>query len=490
MRTRLISLLGAMLVFSLALAISAPVRAADDDKKTTEDVIVMNDLRELHGHIVSETPSEIVFDYVNRELNLRSRITLKRADIAKIQRDVPIAGAKDDSPAKSDSDTPAAPSPSTSRTTKPDAKAGSTYGVKRAAEASEFTKKIYIIPMEGQMGTDVNPDVYNGKVIDDIRAQKPDYIVIKLKCMDFEDRIVTRWGEEEVNPDDVGVLDMYRDLVSIFRDDLRDIPQVMWIEDSVGISSVVAMAWPDMYMMPSARFGGIEGAAANFLRVQSDFNTLGKYREAYMAWLKGFAEYGGYDPKLLDAMVRKEMLLSATWVGREVKWSLDDRGEYIVDISDKHTVSFRAKDAEDFGISDGTAETIDDLALLLGIREYVVLDGVAEEEFTKHKDGWRRALEQCETLFSDYQRFSGWAQGEDTVRYLGKAKDCLEKIVAAMERYKAVEHRLAMYGVSKFNLNITIELMKERLRAARSGGRGTGAGGGGSGPSRGGGLGR
>ena len=479
MGNRVTSLLMVVLMLAFALSLSAPTAAQDAAADNTEDVIVMNDLRELRGNIISETPSEIVFEYINRELNLRSRITLKKADIAKIDRDVPIKGAPaaaekpaDDEPASA---SPAAPK---SATSKKDEKPAATYGIRRADEASEFTKKIYVIPMEGQMGTDVNPDVYKDKVVKEIRELKPDYIVIKMKCRDFEDRIETRWGPEEQNPDDSMFLDIYRDIVSLFRDDLRDIPQVLWVEDSVGICSVIALSWPDMFMTPNARFGGLGPSAINFLRVKDDFNTLGKYREAYMAWLKGFAEYGGYDLKLLDAMVRAEFLLSASWVGRNVEWSLDDTGEYLVDISDEHTVNFRAKDAEDFGISDGTAETIDDLALLLGIREYVILDGVAEKEFTDHKEAWRRALAECEVLWRDHIQFLGWATGEDTVRYLGRAMDCLENILAAIERYKAVEFRLAMeQGITKMYLITTIEQMKERLRAARNANRGGGGAG-------------
>jgi len=482
MLNRLTSLFSATLVLLVVVAIGAPATAAPDDANT-EDVIYMNDLRELRGHIISETPSEIVFEYINRELNLKSRLTLKRVDVARIERDVAIPAEYIEQPKEAETKTSS--SSSTRGAVMTDDEKDSTYGIRRADEVNEFTKRIYIIPMEGQMGTDVNPDVYKGKVIDEIRELQPDYIIFKMKCQDSEDRIVTRWGQEEVNPNDVGILDMYRELVNLFRDDLRDIPQVMWIEDSAGISSVIAMAWPDMYMMPNARFGGIEGAAVNFLRVKSDFNMLGKYREAYMAWLKGFAEYGGYDLKLLDAMVRKEFLLSASWIGRTVQWSLDDSGEYLVDMSEDYTVNFRAKAAEDFGISDGTAETLDDLALLLGIREYVVLDSVAEQEFTNHKESWRRALDQCVTLYRDYNQYLGWATGEDTVRYLGRAKDCLEKILAALERYKAVEYRLAMYGVSKFGLITQIEQLNEQLRAARSTNRGAGAGAGGGGTGRG-----
>jgi len=474
MRTRLAAFLGTCVVASM-VSLSSGLAWADD-AVPTEDVLYMNDLRELRGQIISETPSEIVFEFVDRKLNLRSKLTIKKADIAKIVRDIPLATPESAPATGSAGSHTGAASGTASGVAKSDETPASSYGIKRAADISEHTKRIYVVPMDGQMGTDVNAEVYE-EVVSDIRAQNPDYLIIKLRSRDTEDRLYTRWGREEQSANDSEFLDRYRELVSLFRDELRDIPQVVWIEDSEGISSVIAMAWPDMYMMPGARLGGLARAAGNFLGVKDDFNTLGKYREAYMAWLKGFAEYGGYDLKLLDAMVRPEFLLSASWKGRNVDWTLDANGEYLVDGSEDFTVAFRAKSAEDFGISKGTAETLDDLALLLGVREYVVLDSQAQAHFDKYKEDWRRVLDQCQTLWNDHTQFLGWATGEDTVRYLGRAKDCLEKIVAAIDRYEAVEVRLARnHGISKTYLTIMIEQMNEQLRAARGGGRNAGAG--------------
>lgn len=486
MRNRLTSCFGALLVLSLVALVCGPAFARPADDETTEDVIVMNDMRELHGYIVSESPSEIVFEFVDRKLNLRSKLTLKRADIVKITRDVAIPEEflKDTSGSTESKATGSAMGGTVADNS------DASYGIRRAKDVNEHTKRIYIVPMEGQMGTDINTDVYKGKILDDIRAQDPDYIVFKLKCMDEEDRMYTRFGDEERNPFDSNFLDMYRDMVSLFRDELRDIPQVLWVEDSVGISSVIAMAWPDMYMTSSARLGGLAPAAMMFESVKEDENKYGKYREAMMGWLKGFAEYGKYDLKLVDAMVRPEFMLSASWKGREVDWALDTSGEYLVDGNEKATTSFRSKTAEDFCISKGTADSLDDLALLLGVREYVVVDGIAVKEFEDHKEAWRRALEQCIELYGKYEQYMGWANGEDTVRYLGQAIGCLEKILQSMERYKAVEFRIGQYGMSKLGLITTIERMKEQLRAARSAGRGAGPGGTGGGGVFGGGKGR
>ena len=60
------------------------------------------------------------------------------------------------------------------------------------------------------------------------------------------------------------------------------------------------------------------------------------------------------------------------------------------------------------------------------------------------------------------------ATGDDQLKYLGQAKNRVEKVISAMERYDAVETRLRMqYGVTKFDLVTVVEQIRERIRAAR-----------------------
>jgi hypothetical protein len=242
-------------------------------------------------------------------------------------------------------------------------------------------------------------------------------------------------------------------------------------------------------MKPGARLGGIAGAASNFDFVQ-DEEVHAKFREGYMGWLKGFAEYGGHSHDLIDAMVLPEFKLSASWKGRDVTWRLDTKGEYIVDDNEEATTEFKARTAENFCISKGTVETMDDLALMLGVREYRLLESEAERIHEKYKEDWRRAYDNCKEWYLDYQQALGWANGEDALKYLGKAKGLLERILAALDRYKAIETRLAMeYGVQRGQIVVEIEKLKEQIRALRRTGRGGAGGGrgGGQGPGAGGG---
>jgi hypothetical protein len=434
----------------------------------TEDVVYMRDGRELHGQIVSETKSLIIFEYMDPTLKVKTKLTLLKDNVIQIDRDVEI---KVDAVPEQKAAT-AAPTSKTKA-----AEPERNYGITRAQGSIESAPSVYLVPMKGQMGTDINSEVYK-RVIEDIKQLKPEIVVIELDSQDTEDVLFSAKGREEE-----GLLDFdeYRLLVQLFRNELPGFRQVCWVHDSMGISSMVALAWGEMYMKPTARFGGLIVTRQIGFDQWQDEDVRGKMTAAFMAFVKSFLESGGYALVLADAMVQPKFSLSATWKGRDVEWSLNDKGEYLVDGSDKRTTEFRAKAAEDFCISKGTAETLDDLALLLGYREFRVIDGQGEELCADYIQDWRRAYEDAKKLFLDVQQYMSWASGEDTVKYLGRAKTALERILSYIERYKAVEIRLAReFGVGKEDLTVQIEQIKERLRALKNNSARNGTGGGGT----------
>jgi len=114
----------------------------------------------------------------------------------------------------------------------------------------------------------------------------------------------------------------------------------------------------------------------------------------------------------------------------------------------------------------------------MGVREYTIVEGRGEKIYNKYSEDWRRSYERCLDYFDEYAKFQNWASGDDALKYLGQSKKQLERILAAMNRYKAVDVRLNMRGVSKLGLEITIEQLKEQIRALRQGQRGGGGSGG------------
>jgi len=466
---------------SMVVAQTKPPETAApaDAPQATEDIIYMSDGRVLHGQIISETRTQVVFQLIDTVSNSSAKMTIAMEDVATIERDVPLSGAEAEHAAAATTDKPAA----TTEATEPKQEAR-TYGALRASADAKDIPSFYILPIKGQMGTDVNVAIYE-KVKKDIVANKPDVLILQVECRDTEDALYSTVGKEEEGLAD---MDEYRKIVNLFHDDpdLRPIRQVVWITDSVGVASILAMSWKDIYMQPAARLGGMVAAKDQTgFDGWADEDVRGKMTAAFMAWIKGFLLSGGYSYELADAMVQPKFSLSATWHGREVKWSLNTDGEYVVDSKDKKTAEFRAKTAEDFCISKGTAETIEDLALLLGYREFRVLDSNGQKMVEGYIEDWRRSFDNVQTWMKDYQQYLGWASGDETLQWLGKAKGRLEQVLSAMEQYKAVEIRCGRdLGLRKLNVIVMIEQLKEKIRALKdrpSGGAGGGGAGGGGG---------
>lgn len=468
--------------FALASLIASSALA-----DSTEDILYMSDGRIMHGQILEETDTTIVFEYTHVSLGITTKLTIQKDNISKIEMDV-STDAPDSDPAAGNEDGEFdfdEPREQMDVTFFEELK--NTYGAYLAKNDSSLLS-VYVIPMRGQMGTDIHLEFYEG-LREEIRELKPDLLVFELDCSDVTDHLLmikdelANLGElEEEEEEGIVDLDQYRDLVNMFHDEFRDISQVMWVKDSVGISSVMALAWKEFYMHPDARLDGISQI---YLRVASisDSQVRAKMVAAWTAMAKAFLEYGQHPLAIAEAMMIPERTLGASWKGRQVIWTLDGQGQYIVDGNDKDTTRFTAKTAEDFCLTDGTAETLDDLMLLRGYREYYLVQGQAEPKFNKYVKSWRRTLKSAINSLKDYSKHLSWATGEDTLKYLGRAKGDMERVLASIKRYDAVRVRLEQLGISALGMQVTIERLKERIRALRDRDRD------GGGPGRGGGKG-
>jgi hypothetical protein len=485
-----------LLAPTVGFAQEDPAPAATPAAAATEDVLHMSDGRVLRGQIISETRAEVVFEYRDDKLKMKTKLTLPKDTIALIERDVAMAEstapAKESKPLEFKPRTGSSGTPTAAPTSQ-------NYGVTRVTGTAEGVPSVYVVPCKGQMGTDIRSSEYK-RIVEDIKATKPNLIVLEVHCSDTSDLMFPEGYDipesdgssiEAIRRREWGMLEFedYREFVRMFQNDLRETPQVVWVHDSDGVSATIFMAWKDLFMSPSARLGSKVSMLQAFgAKSWDDPDVRAKMIAAVLGITKGFLERGGYSLALADAMLDVDPKLSGEWRGREVIWSLSDDGQYVVDSSDKHTAYFTAKTAEDFCISDGTAETIDDLALLLGFREFRLIES-QQKELDSYVEAWRRVYKETQVSMKDYAQYMGWAGGDETAKWLGKAKGELESIVRAMDRYPAIEVRWQRdYGLPKLYFITTIERLREQLaalkrRGPRTGGGGdggrTGAGGGG-----------
>jgi hypothetical protein len=350
-------------------------------------------------------------------------------------------------PPKKDATKPAAKPAAT----KPAATKGATPAKATAKPAEATTAeapagpRVYVAPFKGIWGLDIHPELCQ-RFVDDIKAKKPDLVVFTLDSQDLKEGFYTA----ERNEDGTGVFDddSQRRMLKLLDEELRGTPTMMWVQDSWGFSTLLAFAFKDMYMKPGARLDGL-GRIAERYSVE-DPQVLAKFREAVVAIANGFLEVGGYDIKIGEAMMRPELKLSASWKGRDLVWTQDADGTWVVDGSEKGVAAFTADTAEDLGLADGSASDLGELMFLRGYREYQLVPseqdpamGAGERIGADWTKAWNRAFDQAEQLWTEAQSKLGLDAGKFTdlaKRNYEKIVDILEKNDAAYVKWRMTRH--------------------------------------------------
>lgn len=345
------------------------------------------------------------------------------------------------------------------------------------AAATGLTKPpvVYVIPMDGQMGTDIHPAIYE-RILADIKNVKPDLVVFRLHSDDgrfsigYMDFMEQQMRSDKVDPRLIASqITEYRDLAQKLHAELDQYPTVMYVEDARGMSSMLAMAWPYMFMAPKGWVQGLDIVGS--LGGGNDADIRAKMFAAWTGIAKGVVELGGHPQELSEALVRPDRLLSVDVDGRVARWRNDTDGSwYLVDDSDKRAAVFTAKTAEDTGLTDGLATDVNDLMLLLGYPEFKVVDS-GEKMFEDYKTAWRKRFEETEKWMDEFQ------EPVRDPKELGQRKQILEKMKQAFKQYPPLA-RLWEWkaGLTMSQLDLLIENITEKIRQAQKAKQGSGSG--------------
>jgi len=391
--------------------------------------------------------------------------------------------------------TPPASKPSTPAGTKGQAAGKSAASAKppaAAAAPAEKPKSVYVVPMglrgKGVFGLDIHAQPY-GEVVKDIEAKKPDVVVFILDSADLDS--VRYLGDD---PRKFGMFDddsmraMSRDLHEVV--DRNGCEAVMIIRDAVGYSALLGLNWSNMYMTESARLAGLSRIKER--TEVEDPEVKAKFREAFVGICNGFLIAGGYNPSIGLAMMRDDKMLSATFKGREIVWTEDASGTWVVDGSpERITANFNAELAEELGLSDGTvsddpAGMIEDMMYQRGYRSFERMPEDGAVIVTEYIDGWRKALADIVESYPKYEEALGDATGANERKFLQKAKSILESVLSKVKKYPAIEMKLRQeFGITKLEIETEILRIQERLRGLNKSGSAPAGGGrqkGGGGP--------
>ena len=358
-------------------------------------------------------------------------------------------------------------------------------------KTEDLGKGILVIPMEGQMHTDIRASVYAG-LVDRIKEADPELIVVEMLSRDRLNNFAYLMSYGDPNEFNLFNAEDLIEIAKVFYIELNDIPQVAWVKDSSGVSTVLALSWSTMYMS--------YGAFLRSTTQVSDFNninaedTRGKIREFRTINSKIVAEYGNRSPALTRAFIDPDVPLSGTWKGKKVEWEESTLGDFVIDTGKDSMPQLTATQATEVGISEGLVASLEDVLLAQGIREYHIVGEDITADIQKSVEDWRDELDEAKEHWADAQQFAQWADvdgGDVAVKDRRDELASLRALLKIMQKNPPVTQRLGRPyrpGISIRYVEERIEQIVELLARMKDGGRSGGRGGGGGG--RGGGSGR
>jgi hypothetical protein len=367
---------------------------------------------------------------------------------------------------------------------------------------AEDSLSVYIVPMRGQVGTDILPELYE-PIIEDIKAEDPDMVIIKIDSHDWKDiddevvDIMNDTGRPGQGDLSEVQLKPMAEIREAFFQELPEIQQVCYVEDALSAASLLALSWEDLYMDPDADFGGAVIVWARYAAdVAGDSQLYGKYLSIIMGDVRGLVQFGGWDTPerraFVQAFVVPEKIASSTWRGREAIWHDHGDGDVPVDerterprkitqefLKNPSTITLDGRKAEQYLVADGTAESetfVQDILASLGYRRYHIV-GDASVKVEKHRAKWSAAADKARSAFMKYRRMMA---GPALWQFQSAVKS-LQSYMSAIRVSKAVKTRMRIEGLQtdRIKLELMLAELKELIRELSGDGRRGGGGRGG-----------
>lgn len=357
---------GATLAVALATAVSA----------LAEDVIKLKNGQTWTGQIISEEGGFITLEVGSG--SLKKKIKIWSDDVESIQRDEEAdvnAGESTDAEAEE-------------TTADMDAAADSTET--EAAEALDpDTKKLFVIPLKGMVGKEFRQEEIE-ESIDAAREYDPDIVILLI----------------DSGGGSLAELYEISDYLIKARDEFRI---VSWIKSAISAAAMTAINTREIYFQRK----GHMGAATAFRQTASGAVSMqGAELEQWLARGARMGKSAGYHESWVRAIIDREQACSAT---REVlpngeisiTWYADETSGKEVVNPKGEVLTLQASDALKWRISLGTADTMDELAPLLGAPKWTEISSAGR---TIMEDWWNlneRADKEVNRLWREFQTASG-----------------------------------------------------------------------------------
>ncbi|MEM7622048.1 MAG: hypothetical protein AAF235_02475 [Planctomycetota bacterium] len=435
------ALAAAMVAFAVT-AVAPPtvlptthVASAQDAGDASLDVIVLKSGRVVRGKILSETPTNVRINIIIGGISAPAEYS--KTEIVSITR------AAD---AQTESDTGDSATADPMDLIRPRGNQTDDTAVE------DFSKpSVYFMPLTGAFGAEIAPQPLE-RMLDDVRRAEPDFLVVEID-RDWRLGMFTEGIDQQaVSFDEFFTAEQMNDMFLRDMQNWRKRPHiVMWVKNAMGGIAYTPFLGDTIIFHPDGRMGGI-GTLEEMFGGTGDHVVRQKQRSLRLGQARGLAIWGGYDPRLVDAMTLRSYELSYRDDGGvaelfegtpsnpgELLLTEDgtitqnsDTLEQAVRGTGNDVLTIREESAKRLGISLGTAETQDDVLDVLGIlRNHRVVDGRADEIMQSWKDELTRLSRRIPKELEDFQNI----EGDNPRRVIGQRIRFLEKFKGYHKRY-------------------------------------------------------
>ncbi len=374
-----------------------PAEKQDNSKLQKRDLVIFNSGKQVEGVVLEETDASVKMLVIVG--TLRSETTYNKSEILDIKRNAFEAVAETTPDSKSGT-TKTEEMPVASGTPTDPTKYTDMEGKAIPAGAT----RVYVVNFTGEFGRDVSRKPVS-EVVDDLARAKPDVIIFQFNesFSHHQEEIPADFAQVGSEDFITGAMVKTQEIDTLITKRLRDDPAfaykpkiVAWVKKALGPAAFLPFVFHDIYFTSDAHHGGVGGLDA-LLEGRGDEVVRQKQRSLRLAWVKGLAEEGGHDMRIMKAMCWGDYILSYRIVGGQVEFEekmppspewflLKDDGavnkdhadsmQDIVRMKGNDFLTLDARQAYDIGFSNGTADTLDELLGKMGItRNYSQLKG-------------------------------------------------------------------------------------------------------------------
>ena len=324
------------------------------------------------------------------------------------------------------------------------------------------TLKVYIANFGGEFARDVSKTPVTEMMKDVLRVQ-PDIFIVRFN------HHFSRYGEEVVDFGQMGkeqydMLESAREIDTLISDRIAHDPEfkvkprrIAWVKKALGGAAFLPFTFPEIYYTPDGLHGGLGGLEHMFDNV-GDKVAQEKQYSLRLKRAEGLCIKGGHDERIIRAMSRGDYILSykleggkAVFLERmpqspdEVVIKNDgvtneknrDSLEDLVRGKGKNFLTLDANTAEIIGLSNGTADTVEELLYKMGVtRNYAIVKTKSDKIFKSWSEDVAKAEKDLKKLFRSYQSVQVTGDWDQRAAARGRQKRYLQQALEIAQKYE------------------------------------------------------